>query len=84
MSHAKGWISILHGVFTGCTNVPSYCMLARYFNMMLILIIPSDPTITIVLLFCKEKFQSCLPPVWRVHTEIGLAQTDLDPTHLAL
>ena len=31
-----------------------------------------------------NRFRIGLKPIWRVHTEIGLAQTDLDPTHLTM
>ena len=31
-----------------------------------------------------NRFRSGLKPVSSIHTEISLAQTDLDPTHLAM
>ena len=31
-----------------------------------------------------NRFRISLKPIWRVHTEIGLVQTDLDPTHLTM
>ena len=33
---------------------------------------------------CQTDFRSALKPVSSIHTEISLAQTDLDPTHLAM
>ena len=31
-----------------------------------------------------NRFRSGLKPVSSIHTEISLAQTDLDPTHLSM